>query len=308
MKSYLDLINDCDVFPYPNSKDYSVRMASYYMFVHKGHTVGYLIPSVVSAIRLLDEFRTLWSINDQEKTASLKGEASLAIGKTIQSWRKNGVFEVLGGWRNELYAVYAPPGELAFNIERSACCLFGVLTYGVHMTAFVRSSLGLKIWVPRRSYNKQTFGGLLDNTVAGGLTSGEQPLETLVREAEEEASLPAELVRKQAKCVGAVTYFYVRDARAGGETGLLQPECQYAYDLELNEGVVPKPCDSEVEEFYLWGLEDVAGALKKGQFKPNCAFVLLDFFVRHGIITPENEDSYIEITSRLHRRFDFATL
>ena len=254
------------------------------MFVYEGHTVGYLIPPVVDAIKSLDECSTLWSIDDKGKTAKLKGEAtpeahSLAIEKTILSWRENDVFKVLRGWRNELYAVYAPPGKLAFNIERSACCLFGVLTYGIHMTAFVRSSLGLKIWVPRRSYNKQTFGGRLDNTVAGGLASGEQPLEALIREAEEEASLPAELVRKRAECAGAVTYFYVRDARAGGETGLLQPECQYAYDLELDEGVVPKPCDGEVEEFYLWDIEKVAEELKKGQFKPNCALVLLVGFL-----------------------------
>ncbi|KAI9787181.1 MAG: hypothetical protein M1839_003416 [Geoglossum umbratile] len=313
MKSYLDLVNDCDVFPYPTSDGYSLRIASYYFFVHEGHTVGYLLPAVVNAIKNVDEYSVFWSIDDKAKTVRLKGGSSpeaysLAIGKTIRNWRENGIFEVLKGWRNELYAVYAPPGKLAFNVERSATCLFGVLTYGIHMTAYVRSSSGLKMWIPRRSYNKQTFGGFLDNTVAGGLTSGEQPLGTLIREAEEEASLPAELVRNGAKCAGAVTYFYVRDERAGGETGLLQPECQYVYDLELSEGVVPKPCDDEVEEFYLWGIEEVMGALKSGQFKPNCALVLLDFFIRHGIITPENEESYIEITSRLHRRFDFATL
>jgi hypothetical protein len=30
-----------------------------------------------------------------------------------------------------------------------------------------------------------------------------------------------------------------------------------------------------------------------------------DFFIRHGIITPENEPNYIEIASRLHRELEF---
>ena len=49
--------------------------------------------------------------------------------------------------------------------------LLGVVTYGVHMTGFVRderSTYGMKIWVPRRAKSKQTYGGMLDNTVAGG--------------------------------------------------------------------------------------------------------------------------------------------
>jgi hypothetical protein len=32
--------------------------------------------------------------------------------------------------------------------------------------------------------------------------------------------------------------------------------------------------------------------------------VLIDFMVRHGHLTPENEPRYIEITQRLHGQFD----
>ena len=78
---------------------------------------------------------------------------------------------MLEGWRDELYPVYGPENQLLFSVERSASTLLGVVTYGVHMTGFVRdegASHGLKIWVPRRAKTKQTFGGMLDNTVAGG--------------------------------------------------------------------------------------------------------------------------------------------
>ncbi|KAI7604510.1 hypothetical protein KC319_g21893, partial [Hortaea werneckii] len=161
------------------------------------------------------------------------------------------------------------------------------------------------LWVPRRAATKQTYGGMLDNTVAGGIATGETPFESIVRESAEEASLPEELVRKNAKAVGTVTYFHIRDRRAGGETRLLQPECQYVYDLQLPEDVVPKPSDDEVEGFELKSVDEVKDALRDGEFKPNCAVVLLDFFVRHGVLTPEEEPAYSEIVSRLHRRLEF---
>jgi len=73
------------------------------------------------------------------------------------------------GWRNELYPIYGPelsqddphynplPGaNTAFDLERSACSLFGFATYGVHMTAYVKKDNQYLIWVPRRSATKQT--------------------------------------------------------------------------------------------------------------------------------------------------------
>jgi 8-oxo-dGTP pyrophosphatase MutT (NUDIX family) len=82
-------------------------------------------------------------------------------------------------------------------------------------------------------------------------------LDTLVKESEEEASLPADLVRSHAVAGGAVSYFYVREANAGGEVGLLQPEVQYVYDLAVPEEIVPKPNDDEVESFTLMPLHEV---------------------------------------------------
>ncbi len=265
---------------------------------------------------------------------------------------------MLDGWRDELYPVYGPQRRMLFAIERAASALLGVVTYGVHMTAYVRVPPGsgdekkegnnkngsngssssssssdrgsdMRIWVPRRSRTKHTFSGMLDNTVAGGTAVGEAPLTCLVREAAEEAGLPAELVRTRAVACGALAYFYVREARAGGETGLFQPECEYVYDLELGSGnssssgtsgvtaaaaaaaaadVQPRPNDDEVESFSLYSVAEVCAALGRGEFKPNCASVMIDFLIRHGILTPENEPDYIEIQTRLHRRLEFPMI
>lgn len=324
-KSNLDLIDECDNFPYyqNDTKLFFAHINTYYGLYVKDlpeTELGYILPSVAAVFRGLPD----WKIDDSERsltliTGSNEADRSRAVAMTTQALRATGHFKVLKGWRDELYPVYGPKGELLFSIERAASALFGVVSYGCHMTAYTRSKGAkseaeagaeeeqLKFWVPRRAATKQTYPGMLDNTVGGGIATGEKAFECIVRESAEEASLPEELVRKHAKSVGTVTYFHIRDHRAGGETRLLQPECQYVYDLELPEDVVPKPSDDEVAGFELMSLEEVEEALRDGEFKPNCALILLDFFIRHGILTAE-EEGYVEIVTRLHRKFEFPTL
>lgn len=234
-------------------------------------------------------------------------QRSKLVGDDIAQAVKLDRFEVLKGWRNEKYAVYGPGGEYLLEVERSAACLFGIVTYGAHMTGYVQDAEGLKIWVPRRAKNKQTYPSMLDNTVAGGMCTGERPFECIVREAMEEASLPESVVRSAVVARGCVTYTHVRDARAGGETALLQPEVEYVYDLKLEPSVIPKPGDNEVEEFKLLSISEAQEALTRGEFKPNCAVIMIDFFIRHGILTAENEPDYLEIVARLHRRLEHPT-
>ncbi|EKG13501.1 hypothetical protein MPH_09369 [Macrophomina phaseolina MS6] len=317
-KSNIDLLNDCDNFPYyetdPGLYDAALDRLYTLQVADDDTILGFVLPAVAEVLRGL----AAWTLSDDDHSlvltsGSTEAERTAIIAQTTAAMRETGHFQVLAGWRNELYPVYGRDGALLFKIERAASPLFGVVSYGVHMTAYVQTggedgAGGYRFWVPRRARTKQTYGGLLDNTVAGGLAAGEKPSEALVREAQEEASLPAELVRTRARAVGNVSYFLVRDERAGGETGLLQPESQYVYDLELPEDVVPRPNDDEVESFALLSTEEVRVALRRGEFKPNCALVMLDFFVRHGILTPENEPDYLEIVSRLHRRFEFPTV
>jgi 8-oxo-dGTP pyrophosphatase MutT (NUDIX family) len=313
--SNLDLVRQCDGFPYPESDPaaYLTRINTYYQLRVSGHyyALGYMLPSVVEVFRGV----THWQIDDDDRTLTLDAgtsaeERSKAVETTLLAMRQIDHFKVLKKWRNELYAVYGKGKELLFNVERSGSPLFGVVTYGIHLTAYTRSkdTGEIKIWTPRRARTKQTYGGMLDNAVAGGIAAGESPFESLVRECGEEASLPEDLVRSKAKAAGTVTYYYIRDERAGGETNLMQPECQYIYELELPEDVIPKPGDDEVEEFYLWSIEEVKQAMENGEFKPNCALVVLDFLVRHGFLTSENEPNFIELVSRLHRRLEFPTL
>lgn len=77
------------------------------------------------------------------------------------------------------------------------------------------------------------------------------------------------------------------------------------YDLELPADFTPTPCDSEVENFRLWSMDQVLDSIRSGEFKPNCACVCLHFMIRHAVLTPENEPDYLEIAQRLNRRLEF---
>jgi 8-oxo-dGTP pyrophosphatase MutT (NUDIX family) len=300
-------------FPYAQTEPeaYAKKVSEYYKFYVEGcdSVLGFILPSTVQGCQWPD----FWTVNDDGKTVLLCGntlkERDENVAKTLAAERERSHFKVLKGWRNELYPVYGPDRNILVNIERAGSALFGILIYGIHMTGYVNTKDGVKIWVPRRAKNKQTYPGMLDNTVGGGITSGDKPFESIVREATEEASFSKDHVSKKAKCCGTVSYFDIRDERAapGAETGLLQPECIYVYDLEVPEDFVPRPDDMEAEDFRLWGIPELQAALKKGEFKTNCALVLLDFFIRHGIITPEGEKDYIEIVARLHRKLEFPS-
>ncbi|KAL4931621.1 thiamine pyrophosphokinase-related protein [Aspergillus undulatus] len=312
--SYLDLVDQCDRFPYyqDDPAAYTAHMTKYHSFKVQGcdSVLGYILNEVVDKFDWSPES---WTIDPTNRTVTLiaaptPAERNLAIAQTIEKAAKNDSFAVLRGWRNEPYPVYGPGGEFLLEMERSASPLFGIASYGIHATAYVEDEYGLKLWIPRRSKTKQTYPSMLDNTVAGGMSTGEKPYECLVREAMEEASLPEDIVRANAVGVGCVSYAYVRDDRAGGETGLVQPEVEYVYDIRLPAEVVPKPNDTEVEEFCLLTIEETKKALANREFKPNCAVVLVDFFIRHGIITPENEKDFLQIITRLHRRLDFPTV
>ncbi|KAK9324039.1 NUDIX hydrolase domain-like protein [Lipomyces orientalis] len=305
----LELIALADSFPYPNSQEHKIAASSLYQFTSHDlkANLGYILPFVVDALRDLNE---LFVVSDADQRVSIRPEfdtvekRSKMMNDLAMKWRIDKKFRILEGWRSELYPIYYPSSKIYFTIERSACPLFGLVTYGVHMTAYVAASDSkpLRIWVPRRSRTKATYPSMLDNTVAGGIGYPYGVFDTLIKECGEEAGFDSDLIIQRARSVGNVSYYYIRTSSAGGESGFSQPEVQYCYDLELAEDTPPpRPVDGEAEDFYLWDLERVKEELAAGNYKPNTALVTLDFLVRHGVITPENEPSYLEITSRMHR-------
>lgn len=193
------------------------------------------------------------------------------------------------GWRDERYPIAPAFGaEAIAEFERSASPYLGIRAWGVHMTGFVRKADGLYIWVARRADDKPTYPGMLDNTVAGGLPLGLRPVENIVKECEEEAGIPEELART-VRPAGVIAY---RHQQKEG----LKPDQMFCFDLELPAGFQPVNTDGEVGEFMLMPAEEVLSLVRDTQkFKYNCNLCLIDFFIRHGIVTPENEPDYIDL-------------
>ena len=102
-----------------------------------------------------------------------------AMKETCTRWRDSGIFpDIIGPskWRSEWYDVYRTPfgalrvgggdpmeyqgGEkeenYAFSMERSACALFGVVTFGVHLSVYEENEDGIRMWIPRRAKTKPT--------------------------------------------------------------------------------------------------------------------------------------------------------
>ncbi|VUC20178.1 unnamed protein product [Clonostachys rosea] len=321
MKTNLELINDVDGFPYPETdpEGYKRWQDDIWTLLwddeNGSYPIGYILDRVYKElIRVPVRIKGEMDFNFKNRTIKLFGnleteeERSAQVAKLTEYWREKKTFKLLQGWRNELWPVYSRKGELLFSVERAAMGLFGTMRYGVHMIAYIKDEtapFGFKFWVPRRAPNKSTFPNMLDNTVAGGLCTGEDPFECLVREADEEASLPEEVVRSGAKFTGNVTYIYITNEKHIGEGGFIYPECQWVYELELPKDVVPIPKDGEVAEFFLSDVNDTMKSLANGEYKSNCALCVIDFLIRRGVLTDENETAIKEIQNRIHREIPF---
>ncbi|KAI1780150.1 NUDIX hydrolase domain-like protein [Hypoxylon cercidicola] len=279
-----------------------------------GSVLGYMLDSVVKQLLATpEEVRGPVVVDDAKRTVRAfelptEAERTARVAALMAYWRENRTFDILRGWRDELWPVYGSDTEVLYSVERSGTGLGGFMRYGVDMTGYVKDETaphGMKILVAQRAANKSTYPGMLDNSVAGGLMTGEDPFECIIREADEEASVPEALMRERAKFTGMVTYIYITDERTGGEAGQIYPETQWVYDIELPADFSPMPKDGEVAGFYMWTVDEVKEKLAEGRFKPNCALILVDFFIRHKILTPENEPDYDEILRRLRRKLPF---
>ena len=174
-------------------------------------------------------------------------------------------------------------GPVLAQIDRGALPAFGIISQGVHVNGFVRRADGPHLWMAWRSKAKSTYPGQLDHIVAGGIPAGLSPVETLVKEAAEEASIPPELAAT-ATFAGRVSYVMMT-----GDG--LRRDVLHCYDLELPEGFVPEPQDGEVERFELLPAATVMREVaERDRIKFNVNLVLLDFVLRHGLLTPAPAD------------------
>jgi 8-oxo-dGTP pyrophosphatase MutT (NUDIX family) len=207
-------------------------------------------------------------------------DAAEALPATARRLASDGWFT----WRDEAFDVRPDDaGQAVATIDRGALPLFGIAAAGVHLNGLVRRADGLHLWVARRARAKALDPGKLDHLVAGGIGAGLSPRQTLIKEAEEEAGLPPALAAKARK-VSTVRYTMLR---AEG----LRRDVLHCFDLLLPEDFVPRPMDGEVESFALWPMGQVLNTVRgTDEFKFNVNLVLIDLFLRLGIIDEEAEE------------------
>ncbi|EDO49616.1 predicted protein [Nematostella vectensis] len=257
-------------------------------FLVEGTRVGTVLPRVMPHLQSHPDVFTIvmnddGSVEHVTLAPSLKTfeERTKGVNDVMEEFRKNDVFVTLRGWREEEFAVSRAFNERKFfKIERSAACLLGVTQYGVHINGYFRkANSDLYMWIARRSANKPTGPGKLDQMAAGGITYSSTITETLIKECKEEASVPEHIAR-HAVPVGSVSFTFET------EKGLF-PGVQFIYDLCLPEDFTPSVNDGEVSDFYCWPIDKVKEKIITNEFKPNCALVVLDFLIRHGEINPQ---------------------
>ncbi|KAM0328623.1 hypothetical protein ACHAQA_005034 [Verticillium albo-atrum] len=302
LPKFMGLIDDVDNVPL----DFDFTTLFKLLLPQDDRPHGFMIPATVSRLPwtadfIIDHERHTVQVKDAPRGEDPSSWCNRAFQTVVDAIVADvSAFTSVHGRHSEPFRVMG--ADYPVSIERFPAPLFGIGSRGAHMTGYVKTATGLKIWVPRRSRHLFTYPGMLDTTVAGGVKAADEPFDCIVAEAGEEASLPTDYVKKHAKAVGAVTYVHKNETK-----GAVYPTVLYVYDLEMPESMVPKPMDDEVEEFLLMTVEEVTEAMLRSEFKSNCVPVMLDFYVRHGILTAENSEEYLDILTRLRRPLPVAT-
>jgi 8-oxo-dGTP pyrophosphatase MutT (NUDIX family) len=176
------------------------------------------------------------------------------------------------GWRGETYAVRGGQGAVAsFHIERAAMRFFGFTSSASHLNGF----RGERIFIGRRAKDKAIDPGMLDTLVGGGIPSGQDAWQTLVRECAEEAGIPKSLAERAER---SGTLQVCRDVPDGVHSEIL-----FVHDLALPVEFTPRNEDGEVSEFMALEPREVIERVARGEFTVEAGLVAADFVVRRGL-------------------------
>jgi 8-oxo-dGTP pyrophosphatase MutT (NUDIX family) len=186
--------------------------------------------------------------------------------------------------RGEQFAVVASFGKAPLlRLDRAWVPAFGVSAFGVHVNGYIDTPAGPELWIGVRSTDSLVDPGKLDNMVAGGQPAGLSLEENLVKEAAEEASVPEDLAR-QARPVGAVSY--TMEVPNG-----LRRDVLFIYDLPVPDDFRPASRDGEHSGFEQMPAAQAMRLVDEtDRFKFNVNLVIIDFAIRHGILTPAHPD------------------
>ncbi|MEQ8390906.1 MAG: DUF4743 domain-containing protein [Thalassospira sp.] len=282
--AYLDHINACN----------NANLSRYARFRIGDHAVGAMRSEFATALIALGPDFVRDGNGEYGFAAHITTleHRNAALATAVASLRDQGLIKRLHGEKFDIRNSLADAPLC--QLDRFAMPYFGCRSWGVHMNGFVRKSAGIHMWIAHRAKDKPTYPGMLDNMVAGGQPTGLGFRQNMIKECAEEAGIPEHLSQNVLP-IGAVSYLYETDEG-------LKPDVMINFDLELPEDFIPQCADGEVDRFELLPLAEVAQIVQSGfAFKFNCALVVIDFLIRHGHLTADNEPSYCELVAGLHR-------
>ncbi|KAL7648847.1 UNVERIFIED_CONTAM: hypothetical protein RMT77_000766 [Armadillidium vulgare] len=260
-----------------------------------GRQVGMIRPDVAYFLeKYPDVFTatpTAFYLNPEFTTYESRTQA---IDIVLRDLRVKSNLIALRGWRDECFNVWSDFGsEPLFKIERSASTVLGTRAFGIHITGYTRQPDGSTgVWLQKRSATKPTWPGMFDSMVGGGITAGLKASEVVIKEAEEEASIPREIIQN-AVPVGTVSFF------TETERGL-HANSEFVYDLELPNDFIPKNSDGEVEGFELVPVQELLSRVLSSKYKLTSAPIAINFLLRNGLINPDNEPNIPAVQELLH--------
>jgi len=235
-------------------------------------------------VRRLARFPDVFVVTDGEvafrptiATVAARSDAMAHVARVLRSDGE------LPAWRDELYAIGSSfDAPMAFALERGAARWFGVRTYAAHVNGYVDDHASARLWFARRSATKAIDPGMLDNLVGGGIAAGATVRDTVIREAWEEAGIPADVAR-EVQARGTVR---VRRALPEG----LQDETVFIHDLALDAAFVPANQDGEAVEHRCVDLVAAAALIATTEgadvVTVDASLVTLDFLLRRGVFSP----------------------
>lgn len=259
-----------------------------------GDRVGLLRRDNAAALR---RFPDVFAVAEDRVTLLARGDVA-AVSRAVDAVVDALVVEKrIPKSRNETFDVAPRWGApVVFRLDRGAVPFFGTRAYGVHLNGYRRDGSTLDLWVGRRAPDKSVAPDKLDNLVAGGIGNGHGVEETLLKEGEEEASIPRSLT-SHAVPAGAVSY------RMENELGI-RDDVLFVFDLEMPADFVPKNQDGEIVHFELMPASAVLDRVRtSNDFKFNVNLVILDFALRHGLVRPDDPE-YLDVATGLHRPLD----
>lgn len=236
-----------------------------------GAPIGYMRPAIAAG---LAGFAT-------PRAGGLDFADATALHRAAEALASAGAYRP----RGEAFDVRSvPDGPVLARLDRAALPVFGVAAVGVHLNGMVHSPGEPALWVGTRAANKPLDPGKRDHLVAGGVPAGLSPWETLLKEAEEEAGI-APSILEAARASGALqkagvlTYVTIRPEG-------LRRDRLHCYDLVLPADFEPEARDGEMARFDLLLASEIVSLLAEtDSFKFNVALVLLDWLLRHRIVS-----------------------